>query len=95
MLFDILIEMIIEEQRQFIQFITGFSQLPIGGLKSLSPKLTIAKRQFDYSINIDSQLPTVMTCTNYFKLPPYSTKLIMKERIFYAIKEGLGAFQLT
>lgn len=95
MLFDILIEMNIEEQRQFIQFITGFSQLPIGGLKSLSPKLTIAKRQFDYSINIDSQLPTVMTCTNYFKLPPYSTKLIMKERIFYAIKEGLGAFQLT
>jgi len=43
----------------------------------------------------DGDLPSVMTCANYIKLPPYSSKLIMKQRLMYAISEGQGSFDLS
>eukprot|EP00897_Mesotaenium_endlicherianum_P009531 jgi/Mesen1/8606/ME000050S08019 len=43
----------------------------------------------------DGDLPSVMTCANYLKLPPYSCKEVMKERIMYAIREGQGSFDLS
>ena len=33
-----------EEIRKFLMFITGSPRLPLGGLKSLRPKLTVVKR---------------------------------------------------
>lgn len=35
------------------------------------------------------------TCANYLKLPPYSCKAIMKERLLYAIHEGSASFDLS
>eukprot|EP00245_Coleochaete_scutata_P015662 TRINITY_DN706_c0_g1_i1.p1 TRINITY_DN706_c0_g1~~TRINITY_DN706_c0_g1_i1.p1 ORF type:complete len:1941 (-),score=419.45 TRINITY_DN706_c0_g1_i1:667-6414(-) len=43
----------------------------------------------------DGDLPSVMTCANYLKLPPYSCKEIMRERLLYAIQEGQGSFDLS
>lgn len=43
----------------------------------------------------DNDLPSVMTCANYLKLPPYSCKVIMKERLLYAIHEGSASFDLS
>eukprot|EP00243_Klebsormidium_subtile_P009512 TRINITY_DN4787_c0_g2_i1.p1 TRINITY_DN4787_c0_g2~~TRINITY_DN4787_c0_g2_i1.p1 ORF type:complete len:120 (-),score=32.58 TRINITY_DN4787_c0_g2_i1:350-679(-) len=43
----------------------------------------------------DGDLPSVMTCANYLKLPPYSCKAVMKDRLLYAIKEGQGSFDLS
>ncbi|MEW5303421.1 MAG: hypothetical protein WDW36_006114 [Sanguina aurantia] len=43
----------------------------------------------------DGDLPSVMTCANYIKLPPYSCKEIMAERLLYAIREGQGSFDLS
>lgn len=43
----------------------------------------------------DVDLPSVMTCANYLKLPPYSSEKIMKERLLFAIKEGQGSFDLS
>ena len=43
----------------------------------------------------DGDLPSVMTCANYIKLPPYSSKEVMKERLLYAIAEGQGSFDLS
>jgi E3 ubiquitin-protein ligase TRIP12 len=43
----------------------------------------------------DGDLPSVMTCANYIKLPPYSCKDVMRERIMFAIKEGQGSFDLS
>ena len=37
----------------------------------------------------------VMTCANYVKLPDYSSKEIMRERLLTAINEGQGAFYLS
>jgi E3 ubiquitin-protein ligase TRIP12 len=92
MLFEVLSELSLEEQRLVVQFITGYAQLPIGGLAALQPKLTVARRDGDEP---DRELPSVMTCKNYFKMPAYSSKKIMRERILMAISEGQGSFDLT
>ncbi|XP_073287502.1 E3 ubiquitin-protein ligase UPL4-like [Primulina huaijiensis] len=82
-----------EQQRAFLQFVTGAPRLPTGGLASLNPKLTIVRKHCGKWI--DADLPSVMTCANYLKLPPYSTKEVMKEKLLYAITEGQGSFHLS
>jgi hypothetical protein len=37
----------------------------------------------------------VMTCANYIKLPPYSCKEVMRQRLLFAIREGQGSFDLS
>ena len=64
--FKYLIEFMVKltsiEKKAFLTFITGCPRLPLGGIKNLSPKLTIVKRQVeDISLTVDDYLPTVMT----------------------------------
>ncbi|KDP29070.1 hypothetical protein JCGZ_16459 [Jatropha curcas] len=80
-------------ERVFWAFVTGAPRLPPGGLASLSPKLTIVRKHC--SNCADADLPSVMTCANYLKLPPYSSKDKMKEKLLYAITEGQGSFHLS
>ncbi|PWA53720.1 ubiquitin-protein ligase 4 [Artemisia annua] len=82
-----------EQQKAFVKFVTGAPRLPLGGLASLNPKLTIVRKHCDKFV--DADLPSVMTCANYLKLPPYSSKQIMKEKLLYAITEGQGSFHLS
>ena len=82
-------------QKQFLIFTTGTSRLPIGGFKSLSPKLTIVKRAFDQKEFPDDYLPTVMTCQNYLKLPEYSSYQILENKLLLAMKEGSKEFNLS
>ncbi|XP_027173820.1 E3 ubiquitin-protein ligase UPL4 isoform X1 [Coffea eugenioides] len=82
-----------EQQRSFLRFVTGAPRLPSGGLASLNPKLTIVRKHC--SKWVDTDLPSVMTCANYLKLPPYSSKERMKEKLLYAITEGQGSFHLS
>ncbi|CAN6470950.1 unnamed protein product [Victoria cruziana] len=82
-----------DERRAFLQFVTGAPRLPPGGLAALNPKLTVVCK--NSGGNADWDLPSVMTCANYLKLPPYSTKERAKERLLYAITEGQGSFHLS
>ncbi|KAL0555512.1 hypothetical protein IC582_009460 [Cucumis melo] len=92
-LLEIIQEFDNKQQRAFLQFVTGAPRLPSGGFASLNPKLTIVRK---HSSNlVDYDLPSVMTCANYLKLPPYSSKEIMKEKLLYAITEGQGSFHLS
>eukprot|EP00164_Ancoracysta_twista_P002036 GFYU01002682.1.p1 GENE.GFYU01002682.1~~GFYU01002682.1.p1 ORF type:complete len:165 (-),score=50.36 GFYU01002682.1:307-801(-) len=85
-----------EQQRQFLRFITGCPRLPYGGLKSLNPKLTIVKKVPDNEMSSpDEYLPSVSTCFYYLKVPDYSSKEIMRERLMYAVAEGQGNFHLS
>lgn len=43
----------------------------------------------------DGDLPSVMTCANYIKLPPYSSREVLRERLLLAIKDGQGSFDLS
>ncbi|XP_027935791.1 E3 ubiquitin-protein ligase UPL4-like [Vigna unguiculata] len=89
---EILREFDHEQKRAFLQFVTGAPRLPPGGLASLTPMLTIVRKHCDHA---DTDLPSVMTCVNYLKLPPYSSKEIMKEKLLCAITEGQGSFYLS
>lgn len=82
-----------EQRRAFLQFVTGAPRLPPGGFASLSPKLTIVRKHSSNCADLD--LPSVMTCANYLKLPPYSSKERMKDKLLYAITEGQGSFHLS
>lgn len=109
-LLEIMEELTPEEQRAFLRFVTGAPRLPPGGLGSLTPRLTIVRKHPSGSTGgtppqgggsgavgtlADGDLPSVMTCANYLKLPPYSCKRVMKERLLYAINEGQGSFDLS
>ncbi|KAK1558452.1 hypothetical protein Q3G72_002483 [Acer saccharum] len=105
-LLEIMGELTPDQQRAFCQFVTGAPRLPPGGLAVLNPKLTIVRKHSSTAANTasngigvsesaDDDLPSVMTCANYLKLPPYSTKEIMFKKLLYAINEGQGSFDLS
>nr|GMD09795.1 E3 ubiquitin-protein ligase UPL3 [Ipomoea batatas] len=105
-LLEIMGEFTPEQQRSFCQFVTGAPRLPPGGLAALNPKLTIVRKHSSSTGNVgqngngasesaDDDLPSVMTCANYLKLPPYSTKEMMYKKLVYAINEGQGSFDLS
>ncbi|VDN09529.1 unnamed protein product [Dibothriocephalus latus] len=93
-LFEILSEFDEKQRRLFVQFTTGSPRLPVGGFRSLKPPLKIVMKK-EAEDRADNHLPSVMTCQNYLKLPNYSTKEIMREKLIYAINEGQNAFHLS
>uniref|UniRef100_A0A3B5L5Y6 E3 ubiquitin-protein ligase n=1 Tax=Xiphophorus couchianus TaxID=32473 RepID=A0A3B5L5Y6_9TELE len=72
-----------DERKAFLQFTTGCSTLPPGGLANLHPRLTVV-RKVDAT---DSSYPSVNTCVHYLKLPEYSSEDIMRERLLAATME--------
>lgn len=98
------------DQRRFLKFVTGAPRLPFGGFASLNPRLTVVRkmptlpesspkspksREERIQELADKDLPSVMTCANYVKLPPYSSEEVLKERLLFAIREGQGSFDLS
>jgi len=80
---------------RFLQFITGSPKLPIGGFRGLNPLLTVVRKPHEAPLTADDYLPSVMTCVNYLKLPEYSSRHVMKEKLQTAIQEGVGSFHLS
>ncbi|CAF3339147.1 unnamed protein product [Rotaria socialis] len=71
------------ERKSVVQFITGCSSLPPGGLANLRPRLSVARKvEAD-----DNSYPSVNTCYHYLKLPDYSSEDILKLRLMTACKE--------
>jgi E3 ubiquitin-protein ligase TRIP12 len=100
-----------EEQRAFLRFVTGAPRLPPGGLAALRPRLTVVCKQPSGAAGggggadgapisagttlADKDLPSAMTCASYLKLPPYSCVEVLRERLGYAVNEGVGSFDLS
>jgi len=80
---NVLLSMSGDERKAFLQFTTGCSSLPPGGLANLHPRLTVV-RKVDAGVG---SYPSVNTCVHYLKLPDYPTEEIMKERLLTATKE--------
>ncbi|XP_045486330.1 E3 ubiquitin-protein ligase TRIP12 isoform X3 [Pieris rapae] len=95
MLIDILASYNREEQRLFLQFVTGSPRLPTGGFKSLNPPLTVVRKSLESSLDPDEYLPSVMTCVNYLKLPDYSSAEVMRAKLRLAASEGQHSFHLS
>ncbi|XP_025829823.1 E3 ubiquitin-protein ligase TRIP12 isoform X2 [Agrilus planipennis] len=94
-LFEVLSSYNKDEQRRFVQFITGSPRLPVGGFKALSPPLTVVRKTLEPNQNADDFLPSVMTCVNYLKLPDYSSIEVMREKLRLAASEGQHSFHLS
>ncbi|KAF9245359.1 hypothetical protein BU15DRAFT_85677 [Melanogaster broomeanus] len=94
-LIDLMSEFDATTRRDFLQFITGSPKLPIGGFRGLNPPLTVVRKPHEAPLTADDYLPSVMTCVNYLKLPEYSSRKAMREKLRMAMKEGVGSFHLS
>lgn len=60
------------------------------GFRGLHPQLTVVRKSPEAGYKADDSLPSVMTCANYLKLPDYSNKDILKQKLTIAMSEGKG-----
>ena len=65
------------------------------GFRGLNPPLTVVRKPHEHPLKADDYLPSVMTCVNYLKLPEYSSKPVMREKLQIAMQEGVGSFHLS
>ena len=65
------------------------------GFKGLNPALTVVRKPHEAPLTADDYLPSVMTCVNYLKLPDYSSKAVMREKLAVAMRECVGSFHLS
>lgn len=65
------------------------------GFRGLNPLLTVVRKPHEPPLTSDDYLPSVMTCVNYLKLPEYSSKAVMREKLRLAMCEGVGSFHLS
>ncbi|KAK6738463.1 hypothetical protein RB195_020519 [Necator americanus] len=77
-----------EDKRGLLKFITGCSRPPIEGFKMLYPAIGIQL------VHDSDHLPTSATCMNLFKLPIYSSRSKLEDKLRYAINAGAG-FELS
>jgi E3 ubiquitin-protein ligase TRIP12 len=80
-------------QSSFLQFVTGFRQVPIGGLQAFHPKISIVRKPCDNESNM--ALPTASTCNNQLKLPEYTSEEVLWEKLILAITEGRDSFSMS
>ncbi|KAH8849620.1 E3 ubiquitin-protein ligase [Schistosoma japonicum] len=83
MLINVLSSFNSNERRAFLQFTTGCSSLPPGGLKNLHPRLRIVRKEITNS----GPYPSVNTCVHYLKLPEYQSEKELRTRLLQATKE--------
>mmetsp|Transcript_22720 Transcript_22720/g.27976 ORF Transcript_22720/g.27976 Transcript_22720/m.27976 type:complete len:129 (+) Transcript_22720:1-387(+) len=93
----------ITTKKKLLQFATSNSRPPINGFKDLNPKFTIRPIYIDVNVSVSSTfksifskkptkdpLPSSATCFNMLKLPMYSNKKIMKQKLYKCIQEAKG-----
>ncbi|KAG1057308.1 hypothetical protein G6F43_000853 [Rhizopus delemar] len=97
-----------EEKKTLLKFVTGCSKPPLGGFSYLQPPFTIrmVSTELDGPASIrmiksvlkmntkSGRLPTSSTCFNLLKLPAYTRKAQLKEKLSYSINSNTG-FELS
>lgn len=82
MLINILSKFDLLERRAFLQFTTGCSSLPPGGLKNLHPRLRVVRKELG-----TGAFPSVNTCVHYLKLPEYQSEDELRSVLLRATRE--------
>jgi len=93
-LIEAITEFDVSQRRNFLRFLTGSPRLPIGGFKNMDPKFTIQRTELSNYV-ADYYLPTVNTCFLLLKLPEYSCKKVLVEKLLLAMNEGHNSFDLS
>ena len=87
MLWEVIKEFNVEQQKKFLKFVTGCSRGPLLGFRYLDPPFCIRRTAHDEALD---RLPTTTTCVNLLKLPPYNRKNIMRTKLLCAISVDVG-----
>ncbi|XP_006820665.1 ubiquitin-protein ligase E3C-like [Saccoglossus kowalevskii] len=77
------------QKRQLLKFVTSCSRPPLLGFKDLHPAFCI-----HYGGSDADRLPSASTCMNLLKLPAFTDKQTLSEKLLYAIESGAG-FELS
>lgn len=88
-LWQVLEEFSPSQRAKFLRFVTSVPKAPLLGFSHLEPRLGIR-----FIAKDDQRLPTAATCLNLLKLPEYSTKEILREKLLYSINSKAG-FELS
>ncbi|CAH9080391.1 unnamed protein product [Cuscuta europaea] len=80
----------LENQRNFLKFVTGCSRGPLLGFKYLEPSFCVQRAAGNTPDEALDRLPTSATCMNLLKLPPYRSKEQMEQKLLYAINAEAG-----
>lgn len=72
-------------RQKLLLFVTACSRAPLLGFKALRPPFCISLSNNDHTA-----LPTASTCFNLFKMPRYTSKLELVEKVTLAITSGAG-----
>jgi ubiquitin-protein ligase E3 C len=74
-----------------LRFITSCSRPPLQGFIALHPPLCISQVRISHDAE---RLPTASTCVNNLKLPKYSSKEVLRDKLIYSITSASG-FELS
>jgi ubiquitin-protein ligase E3 C len=74
------------DRARLLRFVTSCERAPSLGFAALQPPFTIQR----VDCNDDARLPSASTCFNILKLPTYSSKKIMRDRLLTAIRSNAG-----
>ena len=104
---EVLHEFTGQQQRSFLKFMTSCERQPLLGFSHMVPvpcvqqiPLTdrITSNDNDNALAVTAvnsiKLPSSATCMNLLKLPKYTSKVMLKEKLLYAIEAGSG-FELS
>eukprot|EP00656_Telonema_subtile_P013505 TRINITY_DN1685_c0_g6_i1.p1 TRINITY_DN1685_c0_g6~~TRINITY_DN1685_c0_g6_i1.p1 ORF type:complete len:753 (-),score=174.95 TRINITY_DN1685_c0_g6_i1:246-2504(-) len=68
-----------------LRFVTGQSRVSESGFEALRPRFCIVCAGED-----EASLPSAATCLNLLRLPDYSSKELLKQKLEYALADGGG-----
>lgn len=79
--FNVISKWSMEDLAKLLLFVTGSSQVPLGGFKAFKNKITIQGG------GEKSRLPEAHTCFNQLCIPPYDTEDEIEKKLRFAIEE--------
>jgi len=82
---EVLHEMDEVDVRKVLKFVTSTPRAPLLGWKTLNPRFSISDAGTD-----ETRLPSTSTCVNLLKLPRYTKKKTLKEKLLLAVNAGAG-----
>jgi hypothetical protein len=94
-----------KQKSSLLRFVTSCSRPPLLGFADMNPPFTIASvdanevrrnsggflgRMLGFGETVSASLPTSATCFNTLKLPSYSSKKVLEEKLLQAMEQDTG-----
>ncbi|KLJ13301.1 ubiquitin-protein ligase E3 C [Blastomyces silverae] len=73
------------DRQKLLKFVTSTPRAPLLGFSHLNPRFSIRDSSAD-----EERLPSTSTCANLLKLPRYTRRDTLREKLMYAINAGAG-----